>query len=365
MHGLGPDEEVSYARLLAMLHPDDRARTESAVARSIEERVQYRIEHRVVWPDGSVRWLSVLGRAFHDEQGRPDRMLGVALDVTAQKQAEEERAQLLAREQAARAEAQAATRAKDDFLAVLSHELRTPLQSMLGWTHVMRAHLLDGRLVQKGLATMERNVKTQAQLVEDLLDVSRIVAGTLRLEQRRVAPEHVVTGALESARVAADAKSIQLDAAIESVAGTVLGDADRLQQVVSNLLTNAVKFTPIGGRVSVRLGREGASARIVVEDSGRGIAPDFLPRVFDRFRQAESGTTRRHGGLGLGLAIVHHLVEAHGGQVKAESPGEGRGATFTVTLPLVEAEPSAVARGCGKPSGNGGPAASAGVRASW
>jgi PAS domain S-box-containing protein len=349
MHGIGPDEELDYARFLAALHPEDRERTQGEVLRALDQRTDYRIEHRVVWPDGSVRWLSVLGRAFYDDAGAPDRMLGVTLDVTARKQAEEERAELLAREQEARAEAQAATRAKDDFLAVLSHELRTPLQSMLGWTQVMRART-DERARQKALDTIERNVRTQAKLIEDLLDVSRIAAGKLRLGRARVDLGEVVASSVESVRAAADAGSIRLDASIEPLPGMVLGDRDRLQQVVSNLLTNAVKFTPAGGRIDVRLRNEDGSARIVVEDSGRGISPEFLPQVFERFRQANGGGSRRLGGLGLGLAIVRHLVEEHGGTVTAASPGEGRGATFTVTLPLVSGGPRAVTAERGRPA---------------
>jgi PAS domain S-box-containing protein len=343
MHGISQDEEVRYARLMARLHPDDRERSERAIRRSLEEHADYQIEHRVVWPDGSIHWISVLGRAFYDQAGEPERMLGVSIDITAQKRAEQEHAELLERERAARAEAQAATRAKDEFLAVLSHELRTPLQSMVGWTRLLKERHIDERMVQKGLDTIERNVNTQAQLIEDLLDVSRIVLGKLRLERKRVDLAKIVASALESAKVAADAKSIRVDATIDPVAGDVLGDPDRLQQVISNLLSNAVKFTPTRGRIGVRLEREGTTARIIVEDTGRGISPEFLPHVFDRFRQAESTTMRSQGGLGLGLAIVRHLVELHGGTVKAESLGENRGATFTVTLRLISGERRAVA----------------------
>ena len=353
MHGIGPEEEVSYARFLVMLHPDDRRRIERAVERSLAERTEYLTEYRVVWPDGTVHWVSALGRTFFDEAGEPERMLGTATDITAQKQAEQERAEALVREQEARAEAQAATRAKDDFLAVVSHELRTPLQAMLGWTQMLKAPGLDERAVQKGLQTIERNVETQVQLIEDLLDVSRIVSGKLRLRRERVELAAVVESALESVKVAAEAKSIQVDAAFEPGAGEVLGDPDRLLQVVSNLLSNAVKFTPNGGRVGVRLEREGAAARITVADTGCGISPEFLPHVFDRFRQAESVTRRWHGGLGLGLAIVRHLVELHEGTVKAASPGEGWGATFTVTLPLAGAGQRTVAVESGKPTPRG------------
>jgi CheY-like chemotaxis protein len=261
-------------------------------------------------------------------------MLGVSMDITAQKRAEQEHAELLLSERAARAEAQAAGSAKDEFLAILSHELRTPLQSMLGWTQMLKQKRVDERMMEKGLETIERNVKTQAQLIEDLLDISRIVAGTIRLDRQPIELGPIVESALAAAALPADAKSIRLDAMLEPLAVELLGDAERLEQVVSNLISNAVKFTPPGGRIGVRLERDRENARIVVEDNGRGISPEFLPHVFDRFRQAESTTRRSHGGLGIGLSIVRHLVTLHGGTVTAESPGENQGATFTVTLPL-------------------------------
>ncbi len=335
-HGIGPEEESSYSRFVAALHPDDREMVERAIQRAIEGQAGYRVVYRVVWPDGSLHWISVLGRVFCDRTGEAVRMLGVAQDITAQKQAEVERAELLTREQAARAAAESAGRAKDEFLAVVSHELRTPLQSMLGWAQMLKARPDEPATVRKGLDIIERNARTQAQLIEDLLDVSRIVAGTLRMERRRVDLAEVLASALDAIRVLADARSIRIDRVIEPVVGSVLGDAQRLHQVLSNLLSNAVKFTPPQGRIGVRLDRRGTTARIAIDDSGCGIDPEFLPYVFERFRQEEEGaTTRRSGGLGLGLAIVSHLVEAHGGTVKAESPGRGRGATFTVTLPLV------------------------------
>jgi signal transduction histidine kinase/CheY-like chemotaxis protein len=352
MYGLGDDAEVSYARLLAQLHPDDCERTERAVARSLEERADYRIEHRVVRPDGAERWLSVLGRPYCDAAGGVRRMLGVAMDVTEQKA-------LLGREQAARAEAQAATQAKDEFLAVLSHELRTPLQAMLGWTHMLRAPGLDAERTCKALETIERNVMAQERLIEDLLDVSRIVAGKLRLASQPVELADVLTSALESLGAEAGAKSIRVEAMIAASA-VVLGDRDRLRQVVANLLTNAVKFTPRGGRIAVRLLREGPVAKVVVEDSGCGISAAFLPHVFERFRQAESAYARPHGGLGLGLAIVFHIVALHGGTVRAKSPGEGLGATFTITLPLVGA--ATAERGDASPARPEGRFAIEGVR---
>jgi len=247
---------------------------------------------------------------------------------------EQERARLLVLEQDARRQAEEANRIKDEFLATLSHELRTPLNAILGWAQVMRTGKLDESTSTRALETIERNARAQAQLISDLLDVSRIITGKLRLELHPVELPRIIEAALDSARPAADAKQIQLAVTISLLASPVMGDSDRLQQVVWNLLSNAIKFTPRGGRVQVRVEEVAANLVLRVIDSGSGIRPDFLPYVFDRFRQAESALTRSHGGLGLGLSIVRHLVELHGGTVAVESEGEGEGATFIVRLPV-------------------------------
>jgi len=235
----------------------------------------------------------------------------------------------------ARAEAESANRAKDEFLATVSHELRTPLNAIVGWSHMLRTRSFDAATTQRALETIERNAKAQAQLVEDILDVSRIITGKLRLEVQPVDLAAVIDAALDSVRPAAEAKEIRLQAVLDPHAGPVSGDTSRLQQVVWNLLSNAVKFTPRGGRIQVRLERADSQVEIIVADTGQGITPGLLPYVFDRFRQGDSTSTRLHGGLGLGLAIVRHLVELHGGTVTAESGGEGQGATFRVRLPLL------------------------------
>jgi signal transduction histidine kinase/DNA-binding response OmpR family regulator len=238
-----------------------------------------------------------------------------------------------AREQAARAEAEAANRAKDQFLATLSHELRTPLTALVGWVRLLKDGRLDEGLRLRALESIDRNARAQAQLVDDLLDVSRIVTGQLRLETRLVDPAAIVTAALDAVRPAAGLKRIDLEATLGASPRPIVADPDRLHQVLANLLDNALKFTPEGGRVHVGLRQAGDRVEVTVRDNGQGIGPDFLPHVFDRFRQADMTATKSHGGLGLGLAIVRHLVELHGGAVQAQSPGEGQGATFTVTLP--------------------------------
>ncbi|HEY7518150.1 MAG TPA: ATP-binding protein [Methylomirabilota bacterium] len=249
-------------------------------------------------------------------------------------------ARVLAREQAALAASEAANRSKDEFLATLSHELRTPLTSMLGWVRMLRGARLDPEQTARALETIERNTRLQAKLIDDLLDVSRIVAGKIKVEQQRVDVAAVVGEAVQSLRREADVAGVELDVALAADAGAILGDVVRLQQIVANLLSNAIKFTPAGGRIWVtleRLGRD--SVQLVVRDTGAGIRPDLLPRIFDRFLQGDASRTRGRGGLGLGLAIVRHLVELHGGAIAATSDGPGQGATFTVTLPTAETTP--------------------------
>ena len=250
--------------------------------------------------------------------------------------AERERAALLVREQHARAEAEAANRSKDEFLAVLSHELRGPLSAIAGWVHLLRSGEVPPSGVARALATIERNTRSQTQLVEDLLDVSRIVSGKLIIDDLLVDLGQAVEEVVESARPMAADKKLTLVAEVERV-GDVRGDPTRLRQVATNLLTNAIKFTPAGGKVTVTVRREGGSGLIRVEDTGQGIDAQFLPHVFERFRQADGSKTRRHGGLGLGLAIVDHLTRLHGGSVTVASEGPGRGAAFTVRLPLAPA----------------------------
>lgn len=251
------------------------------------------------------------------------------------KRSEEQRGELLLREQQARTEAEAANRIKDEFLATLSHELRTPLTSLLGWSNLLRSSGPDDALFEQGLEVIERNARSQAQLIEDLLDVSRIISGKLRIDAQPVDISAIIDASISVVRPAADAKSIQLTYTHGPRGRAISGDPARLQQVIWNLLSNAVKFTPEGGHVDITLEQVASHAKVAVRDDGKGIDPEFLPRVFDRFRQGDSSTTRAYGGLGLGLAIVRHLVELHGGTVHAESDGEGKGSVFSVMFPLI------------------------------
>jgi PAS domain S-box-containing protein len=295
---------------------------------------------------GESRFWDVVVTPVRDAAESPESLLAVARDVTGREKAAEERKMLLESERHARAAAERASQMKDEFLATLSHELRTPLSAILGWAYVLRAKSPGSEELNKGLETIERNARMQTQLIEDLLDMSRITSGKVRLDVQPVHAASLVESALEAVRPAAEAKGIRLERTLDPRAGSVSGDPSRLQQVVWNLLTNAIKFTPRGGRVHVVLERINSHVEISVADTGVGIDPEFIAHVFDRFRQADGSTTRRFGGLGLGLAIVKNLTELHGGAVRAHSAGSGQGSTFTVQLPLgvVPRDPDAPAR---------------------
>ncbi|MBD1888611.1 PAS domain S-box protein [Coleofasciculus sp. FACHB-SPT9] len=335
-----------------MTPPEYVERTQQAVNELREQGVCVPFEKELIRKDGS-RVFVLVGTALF-EGSLQEQGVCYVLDLSERKRAEEERDRLFKLEQAARAQAESANRMKDEFLAVLSHEVRTPLNPILGWAKLLRSRKFDEKTTARALETIERNAELQSRLIEDLLDISRILQGKLSLNIAPVNLVATIEEAMETVRLAAEAKSIQIHSAIAPNLGKVLGDANRLQQVVWNLLSNAVKFTPIGGQVDIQLSQvpspensefiqskfnQNSYAQIQVRDMGRGIHPDFLPFVFDSFRQADSQTTRVSGGLGLGLAIVHHLVELHGGTVTAASPGEGQGATFTVTLPLMTTAP--------------------------
>ncbi len=353
-------EESWYDGWTRIIHHEDRDRILSDWSDCIYQGQTYSAEFRIATPSLAVHWVHVRTSPLLSDQRQLLGHVGTIEDINERKQAESVFEQII-REQAARAEAEAANRMKDEFLAIISHELRTPLNSILGWSQLLLNRKFDETTTTRALETIARNAKSQAQLIEDILDVSKIVRGKLRLTMQPVNLVDLIETVLDTLRPLADIKAIQLEATLDPSVQRVSGDSERLKQIIWNLLSNAIKFTPEGGRVEVRLSAVkdneefgiGKSefkvkkltnddqlptneyAQITVIDTGIGITPDFLPYVFDRFRQADSSATRSSGGLGLGLTIVRHLVELHNGKISAESVGEGKGATFTVQLPLL------------------------------
>jgi PAS domain S-box-containing protein len=331
-----PEGEVGQDSWKQAHTPDGLRRVGEAWPKALQSGEPYEIEYQLRRHDGVYRWH--LGRALpiRDSTGRIARWFGTNTDIDDRKRIEDALAKALASEQEARGEAELASRMKDEFLATLSHELRTPLNAILGWAHILRRPAATAKEIERGADVIERNARVQATIIEDLLDMSAIISGKARIELHDVDLPALVRSAVETARPSAEAKQVRIQVEVDSMRGAVVrGDPNRLQQVLWNLLSNAIKFTPANGRIQVALQRTDAThAEICVADSGKGIAPDFLPFVFDRFRQADASTTRSHGGLGLGLAIVKQLVELHGGTVHAQSLGEGKGATFIVRLPV-------------------------------
>ncbi|MBD2308213.1 response regulator [Chroococcidiopsis sp. FACHB-1243] len=367
---IGDGEIVgTFEQVLDLVHPDDRELFQTEIQTALKTGT-YSCEFRILKPDGSIAWVLDKGRAIYDRSGNPVGLFGIAWEITQRKKLEQEQARLFELEQIARNAAESANRIKDEFLAMLSHELRSPLNAILGWATILESGRRDETTLQRAISTILRNAQVQTQLIEDLLDVSRIVQGKLKLQFIPLNLATPIQAAIETVELSAQAKSIDLQIFLDRDRGFVYGDPNRLQQVVWNLLTNAIKFTPFGGRVEVRLSLEGSReqgaeeqrsrgaeeaeetrsdnqlphtthhsyAQIRVSDTGKGIEPEFLPHVFELFRQADASTTRNYKGLGLGLAIVRYLVEMHGGSVAVESLGEGQGATFTVLLPLMGME---------------------------
>jgi PAS domain S-box-containing protein len=325
--GLPPNIDLEL--FLELIHPDDRKRVDEAIARAIDPRSggNYDIEYRIVRQDGAIRWVKEKGKVSFNGQ-YPDRVpvrfVGTVIDITDEKRTEEELRQ--------------AVRAKDEFLATLSHELRTPLTAIHGWASLLHTGKVKPSEVTKAYEVIERNVKAQTQLVDDLLNVSRIILGKVKLAPKWLDPILIIDAAVESIRPAAVAKGLNVHTQSDG-GGLIFADPDRLQQVIYNLLSNALKFTDKGGEININFGRVGDRFQINVQDTGEGISPDFLPFVFDQFRQADASTTRKHGGLGLGLNIVRHITELHGGTVLAHSEGKGKGTTMTVELPFLEPPP--------------------------
>ncbi|HEY9803793.1 MAG TPA: ATP-binding protein [Leptolyngbyaceae cyanobacterium] len=338
LYGLSPEQLiVTRDRLHATFHPEECVIMSELIEQLLDPQGTgwFTHEHRVVWDNGEVRWLNVRKQVFFEHFGdslRPSYAILAALDVTERKQAQIEREQLLAQAQAARAEAEAANRSKDEFVALIAHELRSPLNAITGWTQLLQTRQLDAATTKKALETILRNTQAQVQLIEDLFDVSRMVRGTLQLDFALVNLVDIVETAVETVRPTSEAKSLQIETQLQDIA-PVWGDFSRLQQVILNLLTNSIKFTPTGGHLQIRLNEYNSQVRIQVSDTGQGIRPEFLPHIFERFRQDQHNATVKQG-LGLGLALVKYIIEQHGGTVTAESLGEGQGSTFTVLLPL-------------------------------
>ncbi|HXU89069.1 MAG TPA: ATP-binding protein [Methylomirabilota bacterium] len=327
--------EVIGKSITIIIPPDRLDEEENVLAQLRRGQTIDHYETMRIRKDGVAIPISLTVSPVRDPSGAIVGASKIARDISDRRRVEEERARLLTQERAARQEAERASRVKDEFLATLSHELRTPLTSIMGWVRMLRQRTLDGDAAERALEIVDRNAQSLKHLVEDILDISSITMGRFRLESVPVDLPSVVRAAVDAVRHAANAKNIRLDVFVDPRVRPVAGDAGRLQQVVWNLVSNAVKFTPDGGHVEVSLAPSGSYAEIRVRDDGQGIAADFAPRLFEPFSQQDASTTRHHGGLGMGLAIVRHLVEVHGGTVSAESAGPGQGATFIVRLPQV------------------------------
>jgi PAS domain S-box-containing protein len=338
--GYRPDEFIDHPDLwLHILYPEDRQRVAREAHELFEAGFGGVIELRWIGRDGRLLWIEWHVRTFRDQAGRSMGMRGIAFDVTARRRLEHERAELLS-------QAQESNRAKDEFLATVSHELRTPINAVLGWTQMLRAGILSPERSSRALESIERNAAAQSRMIEDLLDVSRIVSGKFRLEVEDVDISALASLTVDVVRPAAEAKGITVEVIHNGSPLMIRADPHRLEQAIWNLLSNAVKFTPEQGHVRLETVGHDGGIELVVSDNGEGIAPELLTQVFERFRQADASPTRSHAGLGIGLAIVRHIVELHGGTVRAESAGRGRGTVFRVRLPhagaVVTGEPSPV-----------------------
>ena len=327
-------EECRGFGWLQAIHPDDRAHTSERWNAAVRNLETYEVEYRLRRWDGEYRYVVARGAPVLTPDGQVKEWVGNCTDNHAERLLLDQNKTLLASERTAREEAERTGRMKDEFLATLSHELRTPLSAILGWSQLMQRAPLNTDEVREGLATIERNARSQSQLIDDLLDMSRIISGKIHLQVQTVNLPTVVAAAIATVKHSAAAKRVEVRTFLDPQAGQISGDPNRIQQCVWNLLSNSIKFTPSGGAVTARLQRFEEHADISVSDTGAGIAPEFLPHVFERFRQADASTTRRHGGLGLGLAIVKQLVELHGGAISVSSDGVGQGSTFLIRLPL-------------------------------
>jgi PAS domain S-box-containing protein len=336
--GLPSYDRISYKKVFSAVHPDDRDSLENSLTEALEKGTKFTEEFRVVYPDGRLEWMCAEGKSFHDSQGTPHKMSAAVRRITDQKLAEQELTRLNDLERRARDEAEDANRAKDFFLAFVSHELRSPLNAILGWAKILLTKQVDDETRRNALETIERSARSQTKLINDLVDSARVASGKISLEFRPTNLFEVVKVSVNAQKPAAESRSINLDFTDNDQNAIVFGDANRLQQIVNNLITNAIKFTDDGGHIGVGLETAGGQAVVTIRDNGRGISPDSLPNIFRQFSQSEPSDDIRKGGLGLGLSIAKILINKHGGTVEATSAGIGHGSTFTVTIPLKDVE---------------------------
>lgn len=335
LYGLSAHDSLNFESFFRILHEEDAPKVIESIRESQVNDKEFNVEFRVVHPDGNFQWLSAYGKTFYDEEKNPVQMTGIVRKITERKLADEELAKVHERERKALDTAEEASRAKDYFIAFVSHELRSPLNSILGWAKILLTKKVDENTQKNALETIERSAKTQAKLIEDLVDSARVTSGKLRLDLAPVNLYEVVNSSFQSHLPTAQSRQIDLTFEYNTTNAEVYGDPTRLQQVFTNLLTNALKFTPNGGKISVKIETSESSAKVFIRDTGQGISEEFLPRIFRQFAQADESSLRDKSGLGLGLAIVKTLVEKQGGTVQAESEGIGKGAVFTVTLALL------------------------------
>lgn len=334
--GLPSYDRITYRKVFTAVHPEDRQDLENSLTEALEKGTRFTEEFRILYPDGRLEWICAEGKSFLDESGNPHKMTAAVRRITDQKLAEQELTRVYDLEKKARDEAEDANRAKDFFLAFVSHELRSPLNAILGWAKILLTKQVDDETRRNALETIERSARSQTKLINDLVDSARVASGKISLEFRPTNLFEVVKVSVNAQKPAAESRNIDLDFTFNNENAIVFGDANRLQQIFNNLITNAIKFTDDGGDIDVDLKTDNGQAIITVSDNGRGISPDSLPNIFRQFSQSDPSDDIRKGGLGLGLSIAKILINKHGGTVEATSAGIGRGSRFTVTIPLKE-----------------------------
>jgi PAS domain S-box-containing protein len=340
--GVRADEPITLLSIADTMHPDDQKHVEEAVSESQTSGKDYESEFRIIHPDKSVHWVAAKGKTFFNDEGKPVSMMGVVRGITDKKAASDKLSKIYARERKARDEAEEANRTKDFFLAIVSHELRSPLNAILGWTRILLTRSVDNETHKSALETIERSARSQAKLIEDLVDSARIASGKLRLEFRPTNLYEVVKNVFNSQKPSAEAKAIELGFNAESQNMSVIGDMVRLQQVFTNVVSNSIKFTPKGGKVELSISANNNKVKVSVKDNGTGISEETLPNIFRQFAQGNEKISTDRSGLGLGLSISKILIEKHKGKIKAESKGIGHGSTFTIELPRIVTEEATV-----------------------